>query len=290
MEELDLSNMKLTELPNEYNSMVSLKKLVLKNNNINIIDSDIINTFLLLEELDYSFNLIKILGKIKIVTVFELQPDGQFVRKNVENLIQLSLPKLVKLQLNNNKIHDETTSNINNTNFPLLEELNLNNNLLTMFKTEWTTLSTIKKLYLNNNYIQVKSIPIGIDGNSFPLLEEFDLSNNLINVIPFEWTTLSNLKILKLNNNQLTYIVFEIVYTELIYLDLSYNNIDFINSTFIMPKLEKLYLNNNKLTIDSDATMFMSTPTILTSLKLLDMSNNLFIRIPRFVFTKALGN
>ncbi|KAL3308754.1 hypothetical protein Ciccas_012709, partial [Cichlidogyrus casuarinus] len=106
------------------------------------------------------------------------------------------LRSLKKLDLSNNLLEDLSTIT---DNWPLLEYLNLSHNSLIQLPAGLTRMTSLRKLYLNDNQLTFSGIPSGI--GKLALLEVFNASNNKLENIPEGLCRCGHLKRLYLNSN-----------------------------------------------------------------------------------------
>jgi internalin A len=244
--ELDLSQMGLTEIPEEIAQLTNLSELYLHGNNITIIP-DFISQLTHLSKLYISNN--------EISTI----PDS------ITRLTNLSV-----LHLYNTKISIIPDSIKRLTNLSVLD---LSNNQISCIPDSISKLINLLVLNLRNN--QIGLIPDSI--TQLPNLSELDLSNNQISIIPGSIAQLKNLLILNLRNNQISLIPDSITQlSNLLELYLSHNRISVIpNSITKLVNLPKLNLSNNQIGIIPDLFVAKST-----SLSALNLSSNQIGIIP----------
>ena len=237
--ELDLSDLKLTEIPESITDLKNLNKL------------------------DFHNNLIKDIPEyiIKLKTLKELYVYENRLTEIPEYVVELK--KIRKLSFGNNKlcVIPEAISKLNN-----LKELYLYNNKLTDISKYITKLKNLNKLNIANNLL--KEIPDSI--TDLKNLKELYLSGNQLTDIPQALAELKSLNWLDMSYNQLTYIPQAIVELKsLNWLSLSYNQLSDIPETIAeLKNLKELYLAYNQL------TDIPNSIAELKNLNLLDLSNN----------------
>lgn len=202
------------------------------------------------------------------------------------DLINLDLPQLLRLRLNNNHL----TSHIPDFNkLPQLLNLDLHNNQLTGSLPDFSNLSLLTDLNLSNNQL-VGTLP---NFTNFSELEILDLSGNqLVGSIP-DFTDLPNLQTLDLGANELTGTIPNFTnLSNLTKLFVSANRLrgnlpDFFN----LPNLTHFFASNNEL--EGNLVDFSNLPN-LAHLKL---NNNLltasllnFLNLPKLQTLTLNGN
>ncbi|MEG3971581.1 leucine-rich repeat domain-containing protein [Microcoleus sp. T2B6] len=287
--ELDLSGLKLEELPPEIGKCTQLETLVLgkveswmcSNSGTTTLKLIINQLRTLPEELRSLLNLrsIDLSGNR-----FGKMPELLLEMKQLEslNLVSIGLTEipdaigqlsnLTELNLSNNQITSipEFIGKLSN-----LTQLDLSNNHITSIPEVIGKLSNLTQLDLSGTLIT--SIPevIGKLSN----LTQLDLSRNLITSIPEFIGKLSKLTELNLSNNQITSIP-EVIgqLSKLTELNLSNNQITSIPEVIgKLSKLTELGLSNNQIT---------SIPEVigkLSNLTELGLSNNQITSIPEFI-------
>lgn len=211
---------------------------------------------------------------------------------NRQNFVELLLlmPKLKKLYLRGNNIIKIV--GLSEERLPSLNHLHLSDNNIFQADFIHALPTSLTHLYLNkNNFSEISysSQPFNMseDGSHFYTiklssfsslvnLQVLDLSQNNINqILDHTFENLTNLITLHLDYNNLSN-VFNSGLKSLEYLSVSHNKIRSINQSFFgLPKLEKLFLNNNFISSISPETF-----NGLISLKVLDLSGNSFKVLP----------
>merc|ERR1719473_2686414 len=206
VEVLDLGNNAFIRIePEDFASLVNLKKLYINGNDIKLLHSGgtslgVFSSLTELEEIDFSMNL--------------LTGDGLFNTENGVGVFQ-SLTKLTSLDLSRNqidKLHPLAafscqnytgTGNCTTDGLVSLRTLALGTNLFhkqPIPLSSISNLTTLTTLSMEGNHFE-KDIP---DFTPLANLKSLDLSfNRLQGVIPESMLTMTNLEHLKLNNNQL---------------------------------------------------------------------------------------
>jgi Leucine-rich repeat (LRR) protein len=130
-----------------------------------------------------------------------------------------------------------------------LEDLNLGNNLIKEIPDEFATLKSLKKLWIDDNYLE--EFPITLC--NLTALTELRLSGNQMTMIPPSIESLSQLTTLSLDNNRIE---------------------DFPMGILKLRFLEHLWLRQNKIAVLPDAISTMTT------LKTLSISTNKLVTLP----------
>lgn len=193
---LDLSNLKLTEIPRVILKLPNLKKLTFADNKIREIPdwfSELIN----LEQLSFANNEIveipKSMSKLKKLEVLYL--DNNKIKSVPEEIVQLKKLKNFWLNMNNSI---KLPNNIGN--LKSLETLNLEVNKLDTIPNSIGNLKNLRSLNIQNN--NLKSIPpeVGTLSN----LKELNLSNNDIETLPEElMNIIDNLEDFSIKDNKI---------------------------------------------------------------------------------------
>jgi len=252
--ELDLSHLKLTEIPSEISKLTQLTELYLSYNKLTEIKG--LEQFTQLTYLNLSSNkLTEIKGLETLIQLTELGLSENKLTeiKGLETLTQLTELDLSRNQLTEIKGLETLTQ---------LSELVLRNNQLTEIKgleklTQLTILSLgfnklkeikglekltqLNKLYLNNNQLtKIKGLEQLIK------LRDISLEHNQLTEIK-GLEKLTQLTLLYLYNNKLTNIKGIELFTQLKVLLLSYNQLTEINDLERLSQLETCWLSNNKI-------------------------------------------
>ncbi len=196
LEELDLSNAKITQIPDEVLELTHLKILNLKWNKIQKSLAHIV-FFSNLTWLDLSNNQLSTLpdsfSNLSNLTWLDLSNNRlSTLPESITNLFNLTT-----LDLSNNRLSTLPNSF---SNLSKLTWLYLSNNHLSTLPNSFSNLSKLIRLYLSNN--RLSTLP-----NSFSNLFDLtrvNLSNNQLSTLPNSFSNLSNLTWLNLSNNQLS--------------------------------------------------------------------------------------
>ena len=202
------------ELEENFNNAQKIEKITINSSNpniiqfINILFIDLIN----LKELDLSSNNIK----------------------NIEPLANKKLNNLEYLNLATNDIDDSNIKYFFQLDFPKLMDLNLFQNKLTnpeifKLKNAPNKLTNLKIFFIENNRFNFKKNNI-IDNYNFSSLLEIGISKNCFDqesIINIQYFTFTNLEKIYLNSNNLQ----------------RFNFLD----KLILPSIKEFWLNNNNL-------------------------------------------
>ena len=291
---LDLSNMKLRELPEAIASLTQFQRLYLNNNQLTKLP-EALTSLTQLRRLELSNNqlteLPEAIASLTQLQVLDLQKNQ--LRELPEALA--SLTQLEKLKISDNKLTElpEAIASLthlrqlylhNNqlrelpeaiTSLTRLQRLNLSNNQLTELPEVITSLTRLKRLNLSNN--QLTELPEAIA--SLTQLQWLNLKNNCVRELPDTIAYLTRLQVLNLDNNQLTEMPEAIAsLTQLPVLYLSNNQLTELPEAIAsLTQLQELYLNNNQLTELPEAL------TSLTQLQRLHLSNNQLRELPEAI-------
>lgn len=267
--DLDLSKLKLTEIPVELSQLTKVTMLNLNGNQLTEIKN--LGQLLRLTNLDLNNNnLTAINGLDKNTKLTRLYLRGNEIEEinGLEELVNLSklylsgnqikkikgletLSRLTNLSLDNNQL----TEIENLENLTLLNVLDLSRNKLTEINN-LEKLALVNTLFLNNN--QIKEIK-GLEKNKW--LTALFLSNNLV-------VEIKNLEQL----------------TQLVTLDLSVNQISEVNGLKTLSKLASLDLSNNYIKELKDSENFNT----LNQLEELNLKGNQITEIPEYLATLGL--
>ncbi|CAL8078768.1 unnamed protein product [Calicophoron daubneyi] len=197
---LDLSDNQLESLPAQLRRCSSLQQLILSRNPLR---SAHLRSLAALKQLEV-LHLASTERKVenipsemdKLERLAELDLCDNLLTRIPEPV--LSLRALRKLNLAHNEINDVCQIT---DNWPKLEYLNLSYNRLAQLPSGITRLTSLRKLYVNNNVLTFTGIPAGI--GKLKSLEIFDASYNKLENIPESLCRCGRLKRLHLNSNQL---------------------------------------------------------------------------------------
>jgi Leucine-rich repeat (LRR) protein len=267
---LNLSNNRLTAIPEQIEKLTQLQKLNLKKNQLTEIPTQIGN-LTSLEDLNLSLNeLTEIPQEIENLTALT---DLDVYHNKLEKIPTqiLKLTALKNLELGANKLR-EIPEQIEN--LTALEYLSLSDNKLTEIPEQIGNLKELKSFYTNDNKLTKIAKQIGqlsalkilnLSDNKLTeiteqigqlsALEKLDLSNNKLTEIPEQIGQLSALKRLDLSNNQLTEIPEQIGrLTALLRLNLSDNQLTQIPGQFReLTNLRICILSRNPLALEGES-------------------------------------
>ena len=319
MEELDLSNGWLTQIPDELFELTYLKKLDLSNNRIKEISGSI-NNLAELEELNLSSNnLCNIpLSLLGLSNLTKLNLSFNEIKKlpdflsGLLNLNELNLsfnkikelpdfapnlPNLTNLDLSFNQIKKLPCIP---SRLPRLTKLNLSFNRINQLSESIFVIKSLKELNLGGNNLSKLPDSIG----KINLLTKLYLHKNLLEELPDSLGDLINLTFLSLANNNLTKLPDSIGnLSHLKKLLLSNNDLTELpefREGVSRYELKELYLHNNSFSdIPNSLDNFTDLTTLslsnnqltylpvflekFTNLRALDLSNNKLIYLPDFI-------
>ncbi|ODV96077.1 hypothetical protein PACTADRAFT_40970 [Pachysolen tannophilus NRRL Y-2460] len=252
LEKLNFSANKLTkELPAYLGTLVKLKFLDLRYNNITNIES-----LTALPELEVLYttsnNITQFDDELQKVRLFELNRNpltSITVKNHLETLVILDLSKAKLTSLTANFF----------TNIPNLEKVILDNNHLVTLPSDICSLKRL--VYLSCVRNNLSSLPPGI--SSLTSLQYLDLHLNNINVLSPEIWNLSSLSILNLSSNLLQ--------------DFPKPAANFFSSRITEVDNSLLYLSISDNRIDDQSLQVFS---LFSRLKSLNLSYNEIIEIP----------
>ena len=262
---LELSNMKLTKVPESIAKLSRLQRLYLDNNRLTQLPEAITQLSSLQEFYLFNNQLTTLPAAIASLSNLQILSLSNNHLKQLPEMIA-RLTNLEKLSLNNNQLTTLPAAIARLTN---LEELSLNNNQLTDIPKTIVRLTNLSSLGLSNN--QLKTLPEAIPqltglrtlylaNNQLTVLPEtiahltnlqtLPLANNQIKTLPEAIAQLSKLESLSLDNNQLTKLPEAIAQlTNLRLLSLDSNQLTELSEAIVhLPQLQKLCLGNNRLT------------------------------------------
>ena len=298
---LDLSQLHLTEIPEEVSDLKHLKTLNLSRNGI--LDIQPLKKLTNLQELNLHRNQIEDLRPLELLTSLEfldlnynqiadLTPlqrlDGLlFLNLNYNRIVTIQplekLKKLQTLQLNDNRIRDIQPI----AQFQELQVLNLDENEIEDIQPLYQ-LDKLQSLSLNDNQIEdiqplanlsnLKSLDISYTDiieiqplEKLKVLQSLKLNGSLIDDLQ-TLGTLRNLCSLDLRNSQIKDIQVLKHLTNLQTLDLSKNQVEDIQPLEHLNSLQSLNLSHNKI---KDISFIKR----LTSLEFLDLKDNRIVDI-----------
>ncbi|XZO02459.1 MAG: COR domain-containing protein [Microcoleus sp.] len=192
---LDLSDMKLRELPEAIASLTHLRLLNLFNNQLTELP-EAIASLTHLQRLFVSNNQLTELPEAiaSLTHLRVLYLDNNQLTELPEAIA--SLTQLQRLFVNNNQLTKLPEAIVSLTQ---LRVLYLDNNQLTELPETIASLTQLRTLYLNNN--QLRELPEAIA--SLTQLQELNLDNNQLRELPEALASLTRLQELYLNNNPL---------------------------------------------------------------------------------------
>ncbi|MDM9581510.1 leucine-rich repeat protein [Nostoc sp. GT001] len=269
--ELDLSNMKLTALPEAIASLNQLQQLDLSGNELMEVP-EAIASLTQLQNLDLSDNQLTTLPEA-IASLTQLQTLDLFYNQLTQ------LPEVI-------------------ASLTQLQSLNLSSNQLTELPEAIAFLAQLQSLNLNNN--ELTTLPEAIA--SLTQLQQLDLRNNQLTKLPEAIASLTHLQRLSLSSNQLTKLPEEIAFlTQLQQLSLSYNKLTQLPEAIAsLTQLQQLDLRNNQLTklpeaiasliqlqslnlLYNQLTQLPKAIASLTQLQQLDLRNNQLTQLPEAI-------
>lgn len=178
---LDLSNNNLETLPPQTRRLVNLVTLTLNNNPLGHFQLRQLPSLINLETLQMrntQRTLSNFPGNLENLTnLAEVDLSQNSLPKVPDALYQLS--NLKRLNLSENEI-TELSSAIEL--WQKLETLNLSHNKLTSLPSSLCKISTLRRLYVNDNQLDFKGIPSGI--GKLGRLEIFSAAHNQLEMIP----------------------------------------------------------------------------------------------------------
>ncbi|XGW00080.1 MAG: COR domain-containing protein [Leptolyngbya sp. BL-A-14] len=229
----------LVEISPEVGKLINLKKLVLHNNELQILTSEIGNLCRLTE---------LFLGSNKLTSL----PHG---------VGQLNCLK--SLYIFGNQLSKLPAEIVQLTN---LQSLSLSSNRLSTLPESLTQLTNLQSLDLNFNGLSTLPESIAQLTN----LQSLNLSNNELNTLPESIAQLTNLQSLNLSNNGLSTLPESLTQlTNLQFLNLSFNGLSMLPESLAqLTNLQSLYLRFNELSTLPESIAQME------SLKKLDLRGN----------------
>ncbi|NER35832.1 MAG: hypothetical protein F6J93_17900 [Oscillatoria sp. SIO1A7] len=277
--ELDLSKMRLTEVPEQIASLTQLQRLDLSENRLTEV-SPALAELSQLQQLNLSDNELEEVPE-EIASLAQLQELDLSINELTQlpaafaRLSQLKVLKLggFKFELGQiragNKLSELPEAIAQLTG---LQKLDLSGNQLTQLPEAIAQLTELQQLYLSGN--QLTKLPEAIA--QLTGLEELDLSRNQLTELPEALAQLTGLQQLKLWDNQLTELPEALAQlTGLQQLDLSENRLTQLPEAIAqLTELQQLDLSGNKLTQLPEAL------AQLTGLQELKLSHNRLTQLP----------
>ncbi|MEH2209469.1 leucine-rich repeat domain-containing protein [Nostoc sp.] len=259
--ELNLSNIKLTEIPEAIASLTGLQELDLDNNQLTELP-EAIASLTGLQRLDLHNNQLTELPEA-IASLTGLQ------RLDLHNNQLTELPEAIasltglqRLYLRNNQLIELPEAIASLTG---LQQLFLQNNQLTQLPEAIASLTGLQLLYLDNN--QLIELPEAIA--SLTGLQKLYLSDNQLIELPETIASLTGLQTLFLSDNQLTELPEAIAsLTQLQKLNLENNQLTQLPKAIAsLTQLQVLYLRNNPLNPDLAAAYKQGIEAVLQYLR-----------------------
>ena len=243
---LDLSDQKLTQLPNDIIKLINLEKIDIGSNP----DLDLVQ----------AFNILKQIGSLKILWLTDGKikaiPNNISQLKNLEEIWLddnelTSFPEPVK-QLKNLKYLKLFSNEIKNLSFkkeelPNLIHIDLCYNKFETFPVQLSALSSLKRIIIWSN--SISKIPTSI--KRFRNIEEINLESNNLTSLPKQFGQLESIQKLSLRGNKLSDKSINPIYKlyNLTDLDLQGNNITVLsNKIKNLKSLVRLSISDNPLT------------------------------------------
>ncbi|XP_067934863.1 uncharacterized protein [Watersipora subatra] len=291
LEELDLSNNRINELPDSLGSLKSLRKLNLSGKPIEVLPESItslssleeldlswckinqlpesLGSLTLLRKLNVSSNPIEVLPEYitSLSSLEELDLSHCKISQLPESLGSLTSLRKLKLNINHIKVLPESITALSS-----LEELNLSVGKISQLPESLGSLESLRKLDLFGNPFEVLSESI----TALSSLEELDLSHCKISQLPESLGSLKSLRKLNLSGNPIEVLPESITsLSSLEELDLSHCKISQLpESLGSLTSLRKLDLNRNPIEVLPESI------TALSSLKELNLSECKISQLP----------
>uniref|UniRef100_A0A6C0EBC4 Leucine-rich repeat protein n=1 Tax=viral metagenome TaxID=1070528 RepID=A0A6C0EBC4_9ZZZZ len=249
--DLDLSNMKLTAVPEEIKSFRNLYWLKLSDNNIETIDESSFEGLYNLHFLMLEKNKLKAIPKNAFKDLYNLHILylSQNEIAHVDQDAFFNLASLKSLFLSGNKL--ESFENNTFIHMPHLELLNLNNNLLTLQNNVFEGLSNLKTLYLAMNKLTSISEYFFASLNNLTTLGlNF---NNITSIEPLSFKNLGYLKNLTLYKNEDLVTLPDDMFENLVnleYLDIMPTNLTSIPHSILNCTGLKYFCHDDKIVSD----------------------------------------
>ncbi len=276
---LNLSDKKLTSVPEEIFQLAYLTKLDLSKNKLTSIPAGIGN-LINLEYLNLSSNELELLPPetVTLVKLIKLFLGNNQLTSLPEGIGNLTL--LEELSVSNNQL---TSLPAEIGNLKQLNVLELGFNKLTTVPTEFRELIQVKVLNIEFNEFGPRVLPWEI--GFLTELEELNISGNQLNNLQENIANLSKLRVFKLSHNNFSNFGIVVYRINLTKLHFDYNKLTLVwEEVKNLTQLTELKLNNNQLE--------MLPPEIgnLVTLEELDVTNNPLISIPIGVCNLSLIN
>lgn len=198
---LDLSGFELTDLPEEIFEIVSLKRLILKDNRLSRLPSRLAE-LPNLERLDISNNGIARLptSMERMAALSDLDLSGNAIDTSGFRPIE-GLLNLKKLNITDCDLHVLPDSVVRNFG---LQELSVSDNKLSMLPASLSGLTRLQKLRLAKN--ELRGLPFPDSLPELSSLEYLDISRNSLTSLQARICELPNLQTLNISENHLQFI------------------------------------------------------------------------------------
>lgn len=197
---LDLSNNNLETLPPQMRRLINLQTLILNNNPLGHFQIRQLPSLINLQNLQMrntQRNLNNFPSNLEnLINLSEVDLSQNALPKIPESLYSLS--NLKRLNLSENEITELSTAI---EMWQKLETLNLSRNQLTALPSSLCKISSLRRLYVNDNKLDFEGIPAGI--GKLSRLEIFSAANNELEMIPEGLCRCGSLKKLNLSSNKL---------------------------------------------------------------------------------------
>ena len=270
-EAVDLSNRNITELPDEFGGLTSLRELTLDRNQLRALPESI-GQLANLQTLNLNGNQLTELPEsiVHLANLETLYLDHNQLKTLPESIVHLA--NLKTLNLNGNQLTELPESIAHLAN---LQTLNLSQNPLRALPESIVHLTNLQALWLDDN--QLRGLPESIV--HLANLKELDLGHNQLTTLPESIVHLVNLEWLALDGNQLRTLPESIGHlANLQTLELDNNQLTTLQESIVhLTNLKQLYLANNQLTTLPESIVQ------LTNLETLDLNSNQLTTLPESI-------